>query len=40
MRAVLLSLLVALFLAACGVKGPLYLPAPEPAGTDQPGKKQ
>ncbi len=36
MRALALSLLLIAFLAACGMKGPLYLPPPEePSKTEK-----
>ncbi|MFN0318108.1 MAG: LPS translocon maturation chaperone LptM [Burkholderiales bacterium] len=36
MRSLVLSLLLTTFLAACGMKGPLYLPPPEqPNKTDK-----
>ena len=36
MRAVLSSLILAALLAACGYKGPLYLPKPKPEAQQQP----
>lgn len=33
MRKIFLLLIIALLLAGCGLKGPLYLPAPKPAAT-------
>ncbi|MFZ5558287.1 MAG: LPS translocon maturation chaperone LptM [Pseudomonadota bacterium] len=40
MRATVIITLLTLLLSACGVKGPLYLPEPEPAAADKPGKSR
>jgi predicted small lipoprotein YifL len=36
MRPILLACLAGFFLAACGIKGPLYVPQPKPAPAAQP----
>lgn len=35
MHRLIMCLSITIVLAACGLKGPLYLPEPEPAGTPE-----